>query len=128
MSFIFAHGVFERWRRDKEEGEHYKSQGNCRLRPYRFKHLLYNFIKTERSNSGDKGDLHINEGHGEVFPGWVLFGLQTTFKSDLTSRSFSSFYNVILNQEELEFVDDLRALYDKKLISNEAKVCENQSN
>ena len=108
MSLIFAHGVFERWRRDKEEGEHYKSQ--------------------ERSNSGDKGDLHINEGHGEVFPGWVPFGLQTTFKSDLTSRSFSSFYNVILNQEELEFVDDLRALYDKKLISNEAKVCENQSN
>ena len=89
---------------------------------------LYNFLKTERSNSGDKGDLHINEGHGEVFPGWLLFGLQTTFKSDLTSRSFSSFYNVILNQEELEFVDDLRALYDKKLISNEAKVCENQSN
>ena len=27
MSLIFAHGVFERWRRDKEEGEHYKSQG-----------------------------------------------------------------------------------------------------
>ena len=28
----------------------------------------------------------------------------------------------IFQQEELEFVDDLRALYDKKLISNEAKV------
>ena len=127
MSLIFAHGVFERWRRDKEEGEHYKSQGNCHLRPYRFKQFCIIFLKTERSNSGNKGDLHINEGHGEVFPGWLLFCLQTTFKSDLTSRSFSSFYNVILNQEELEFVDDLRALYDKKLISNEAKVCENQS-
>ena len=89
MSLIFAHGVFERWRRDKEEGEHYKSQGNCRLRAFQFKQLImYNFIKTERSNSGDKGDLHINEGHGEVFPGWLLFGLQTTFKSGLTSRTF----------------------------------------
>ena len=28
----------------------------------------------------------------------------------------------MFQQEELEFVDDLRALYDKKLISNEAKV------
>ena len=31
-------------------------------------------------------------------------------------------YRCICYQEELEFVDDLRALYDKKLISNEAKV------
>ena len=54
MSFIFAHGVFERWRRDKEEGEHYKSQGNCRLRPYRFKPLCIISSKQSDPTRGTK--------------------------------------------------------------------------
>ena len=111
--FLLAYHVCQCWCGDQEEGDDHKSKGDF----YLIEHFEIHFEIHPKQSDPERGTKEIYTSMRDMERFFQVVAL--FFSPEI---SFLVKLMQILQKEELEFVDDLRALYDKKLISNEAKV------